>query len=77
MKDKHMTQRQNGKIKWYNSRDGYGFIVPDDGGKDIFMHHTKVEASVLKDEYMREDARVSYELKEFRGRIQAEDIKLL
>lgn len=72
-----MIERNTGTIKWYNSRDGYGFILPDSGGKDIFVHHTKVEASGLQDSVMREDVRVSYSLKEFKGRVQAEDLKLL
>ena len=49
-----------GTVKWYNPTKGYGFIQPDDGGKDVFVHITAVEAAGLRG--LDENQKVSYEL---------------
>ena len=51
--------RENGTVKWFNGTKGYGFIQPDAGGKDIFVHMTAVVASGMST--LREGDRVSYE----------------
>lgn len=49
-----------GKVKWFNSEKGYGFIEQDDGGKDVFVHISAVEAAGLRG--LDENQKVSYEI---------------
>jgi CspA family cold shock protein len=49
-----------GTVKWFNSQKGYGFIQPEDGTKDVFVHISAVERSGIGD--LREGQRVSFEL---------------
>lgn len=53
-----------GTVKWYNSTKGYGFIQPDDGGKDAFVHATAIESSGLNG--LNEGQRVEFELQKDR-----------
>ena len=54
----------NGTVKWFNTTKGYGFIAPDDGGKDVFVHISAVEKSGLTG--LADDQKVSYDLEEGR-----------
>ena len=49
-----------GTVKWFNSIKGYGFIQPDDGGKDVFVHISAVERAGLRD--LQEGQKVSFEV---------------
>ncbi|MBL8587679.1 MAG: cold-shock protein [Methylobacteriaceae bacterium] len=49
-----------GTVKWFNSTKGYGFIQPDDGGKDVFVHISAVERAGLRD--LQEGQKVSFEV---------------
>ena len=49
-----------GKVKWFNETKGYGFIAPDDGAKDVFVHISAVEAAGLRT--LQENQAVSFEL---------------
>lgn len=66
-----------GKVKWFNDQKGYGFIKPDDGGADIFVHISAVERSGLKT--LAENQSISFELykDERRGKTSAVDLKVL
>lgn len=66
----------NGTVKWFNTTKGYGFIAPEDGSKDVFVHISAVERSGLTG--LADDQKVSFELEEGRdGRQMASDIKPL
>jgi CspA family cold shock protein len=56
-KEPHMTQ---GKVKWFNSQKGFGFIQPDDGGKDVFVHISAVERAGMSN--LNEGQKISYEV---------------
>ncbi len=65
-----------GTVKWFNTTKGYGFIAPDEGGKDVFVHISAVERSGLTG--LADDQKVSYELEDGRdGRQMAADLKPL
>ena len=66
----------SGTVKWFNTTKGYGFIAPDEGGKDVFVHISAVERSGLTG--LADNQKVSYDLEEGRdGRQLASDIKPL
>ena len=52
-----------GKIKFYNRVKGFGFIIPDEGGADVFVHHTGIIATTKKDKLLEEGQAVEFELK--------------
>jgi CspA family cold shock protein len=65
-----------GTVKWFNSTKGYGFIQPEDGGKDVFVHISAVEAAGLRG--LNDDQKVNYEMEEDRnGRTSAGSLELV
>ena len=64
-----------GTVKWYNDQKGYGFIQPDDGGKDVFVHATALERAGLRG--LVEGQKISFELQTDRrtGKISADNLK--
>ncbi|NWG44978.1 MAG: cold-shock protein [Alphaproteobacteria bacterium] len=64
-----------GTVKWFNTQKGYGFIRPDDGGKDVFVHISAVERAGLQG--LDEGQPVEFEMQENRGRMAAGNLKLV
>jgi CspA family cold shock protein len=65
-----------GTVKWFNAEKGFGFIAPDEGGKDVFVHITAVRAAGL--ERLKDDQKVEFELQAGKdGRSSAGNLQLL
>lgn len=71
--EKNMT---TGTVKWFNGQKGFGFIQPDDGGNDVFVHISAVERAGLAG--LAEGQKVNFELKtdKMRGKVSAENLSL-
>jgi cold shock protein len=63
-----------GTVKWFNATKGYGFIQPETGGKDVFVHISAVERAGLSS--LNEGAKVSYEVVANRGKESAENLRV-
>ena len=63
-----------GKVKWFDAKKGFGFITPDEGGKDAFLHVSALQAAGVQS--VNDGQAVSYELTEQRGKQAASEIQL-
>lgn len=64
-----------GTVKWFNENKGWGFIVPEDGGDDVFVHYSAIETEGFKT--LKEGQKVDYELKLGKnGKYQADNVKM-
>lgn len=63
-----------GTVKWFNTQKGYGFIAPQGGGKDVFVHISAVQAAGLRS--LNEGQRVSYDIVQDRGKESAGNLKV-
>jgi CspA family cold shock protein len=64
-----------GKVKWFNDAKGFGFITPDEGGEDLFAHHSAVQMDGFRS--LKESQRVEFEVRTGPKGLQAANIKAL
>ena len=63
-----------GKVKWFNSTKGFGFIQPDDGGPDVFVHISAVEKAGLRG--LNENQAITYDIVQDRGKNSAGNLQV-
>ncbi len=63
---------QEGTVKWFSQDKGYGFISPDDGGEDLFVHYTSIEGTGLRG--LEEGGKVTYEAAQGRKGLEATNV---
>jgi CspA family cold shock protein len=63
-----------GTVKWFNTTKGYGFIMPQDGGKDVFVHITAVQTAGMRG--LNEGQKVTYDIAMERGKAAATNLRL-
>lgn len=68
-----MANRQTGKVKWFNAEKGFGFLTPDNGEKDVFVHFTGISGSGYRT--LDEGQSVSFEVTEGTKGPQAADVE--
>ena len=64
-----------GTVKWFSNEKGYGFITPDDGGQDLFVHHTEIAGSGFKT--LAEGAKVEFEVTQGQKGPQATGVQVI
>ena len=69
-----MADKCVGTVRWFNNAKGFGFITPDDGGKDVFVHISALSLKGIRS--LNDGQKVSYELQEERGKTSATNISL-
>ena len=65
----------NGTVKWFDAQKGYGFIAPDDGSQDVFVHKSAVSKSGLHG--LNDGQKVSFKTAENNGRVFADELALV
>ena len=66
---------ETGVVKWFNDGKGFGFITPDNGGKDLFAHFSEIKGEGFKS--LAENQRVEFEVKQGQKGLQAANIRVL
>ena len=68
-----MSDRQTGTVKWFNDAKGFGFITPENGGGDLFVHFRSIQGSGFKS--LQEGQKVSFKVAQGQKGLQAEDVQ--
>ncbi|GAA5000342.1 cold-shock protein [Pseudoluteimonas lycopersici] len=68
-----MSDRQTGSVKWFNDAKGFGFITPDNGGADLFVHFRSIQGSGFKS--LQEGQKVSFKVAQGQKGLQAEEVQ--
>jgi CspA family cold shock protein len=71
-KERRASVMPQGTVKWFNGEKGYGFIRPDDGGEDLFVHYSGIEGSGFRS--LEEGDKVSYEVTQGKKGPQAQNV---
>jgi CspA family cold shock protein len=69
---KRLNIMATGTVKWFNDEKGFGFLAQDDGGEDVFVHHTNINISGFKS--LAEGQKVSFKLTQGQKGLQAEEV---
>jgi cold shock protein len=72
---KKNNMKITGTVKWFNSTKGYGFITPENGSKDVFIHRSAVEEAGL--EGLNDNQKIKFEIVSSKGKQSAENIELI
>jgi cold shock protein len=67
-----MADRVSGVVKWFNGAKGYGFIAPDDGGEDVFVHFSAIQADGYRN--LEEGDRVEFNIEDGKKGLQATNV---
>ncbi len=70
-----MADRITGTVKWFNGSKGYGFIAPDNGGEDVFVHYSAIQSAGYRN--LEEGDRVEFSVEEGKKGLQAADVAKL
>lgn len=73
--NKHKENTMKGTVKWFNTTKGFGFIKPETGGEDVFVHISALQAAGLRT--LADNQAVEFEIAEERGRKSAKDLKVV
>ena len=68
-----MSDRQTGSVKWFNDAKGFGFITPENGGADLFVHVRSIQGSGFKS--LQEGQKVSFKVAQGQKGLQAEEVQ--